>query len=270
MSIYRPGFKKQWSDPSGNLDWFNCTMAAGAMALDFDTLGHADVLPGTLRSHSGDSVGGTGLNSPGLERAWAFYGQVLHVETGDDFASVIAALRAYRAVVAQGMYGALPRIYRSKLNSLGFTGPHAAVLLPEFRASDGATLFGDPLNDRYIWVPQSAVRSFMAALGAAELGSASKLFFATSDPHKPVVTDPVKYAHTVVVTADPFVNIRENPSAGSADVGNLNKGAKVTTTWLRRYGGAYIVGGQKRTDWLGFTHNGETDWIARAYTKVVI
>jgi hypothetical protein len=184
VSTYRPGFKRQWSDPSGNLDWFNCTMAAGAMALDFDTLGRVDVLPGTLRSHSGDSHGGTGLNSPGLERAWAYYGQVLHVETGGDFAAVLVALRAFRAVVAQGMYGALPKAYRSKLNSIGFTGPHAVALLPEFNAA-GDILMGDPLNDRYIWVPQAAIRSFMAALGAAELGSASKLFFAVSDPHKP-------------------------------------------------------------------------------------
>ena len=266
---YRPGFKKQWGDPSGTLDWFNCTMAAGAMVLDFDTLGHVDVLPGTLRSHSGDSSGGTGLGSPGLERAWAYYGQTLHVQTGDDFAGVVTALRSYKAVVSQGMYGALPKVYRSPLNSLSYTGPHAVALLPEFQA-DGDVLMGDPLNDKYIWVPQAAIRSFMAALGAAQLGSASKLFFASSDAHKPVVIDPVKYVHTVVVTADPYVNIRETPSAGSADVGNLNKGAKVATTWLRRYGGAYIVNGQKRTDWLGFMHNGETDWIARAYTKVVV
>jgi len=266
---YRPDFEKQWGDPTTTLDWVNCTMAAGAMALDFDTLGHVDVEPGVLRSHSGDFSGGTSLNSPGLSRAWAYYGQVLHVQTGDDWASVITALRAYKGVVLQGVYGALPKAYRSPLNSLGFVGPHAVYLNPEFQ-DDGDALMGDPLNDKYVWVPQSALRSFAAALGAAELGSASKLFFATSDSHEPVVTDPVGYAHTVQVTARPYVNVREAPSAGSADVGNLAYGVKFKTTRLRRYGGRYIVNGTIRTDWLGFTHNDEEDWVARAYTKVVV
>lgn len=266
---YRPGFKKQWNDPSGTLDWFNCTMASGAMALDFDTLGHVDVLPGTLRAVSHDSIGGTGLGSPGLETAWAHYGQVLHIQTGADFPVMMTALREYRAVVAQGMYGALPKAYRSPLNSLGFTGPHAVALLPEFQ-SDGDVLMGDPLNDKYIWVPQSALHTFMAALGSAELGSSSKLFFASSDAHRPVVTDPVPYVHTVEVTASVAVNIRENPTGASADVGDFKHGARFKTTHLRRYGGRYIVNGTMRTDWLGFLHNGETDWVARAYTKVVI
>lgn len=265
---YRPDFEKQWGDPTTTLDWVNCTMAAGAMALDFDTLGHVDVEPGTLRSHSGDFSGGTGLNSPGLSKAWAYYGQVLHVQTGDDWSSVIAALRAYKGVVLQGMYGALPKAYRSPHNSLGFVGPHGIYLNPEFQP-DGDVLMGDPLNDSYIWVPQGALRSFAAALGAAELGSSSKLFFASSDAHKPVVADPVDYVHTVQVTASPYVNIRETASAGAADVGNLAYGAKFKTTHLRRYGGRYIVNGTIRTDWLGFIHNGEEDWIARAYTKVV-
>jgi hypothetical protein len=265
--VYRPDFEKQWSDPTTTLDWYNCTMAAGAMALDFDTLGHVDVEPGTLRKRSGDLSGGTGLGSPGLSRAWAYYGQNLHVETGDDWSGVIGALRAYRGVVLQGMYGALPKQYRSTLNSVGFTGPHAVYVNPEFQA-DGDALMGDPLNGKYIWVPQSALRSFAAALGASQLGSSSKLFFATTDAHKPAVTDPVAYVHTVQVTAD-RLNIRESPSAGSLDVGNLAKGYRLKTTHLRRYGGRYIVNGTIRTDWLGFSHNGETDWIARAYTKIV-
>ncbi len=269
MAVYRPEFVKQWNDPTTTLDWKNCTMAAGAMALDFDTLGHVQVLGGQLRSVSGDKIGGTGLGSPGLTRAWAHYGQELHVESGDDWAAVMAALRAYRGVVLQGMYGALPKEYRSPLNSLSYRGPHGVYLTPEINGS-GSILMGDPLNGKFIWVPAGYLHNFASALGAVEYHSSSKLFFATSDPHKPVVTDPVKYAHTVVVTADPYLNIRETPSAGAKDVGNLKKGAKIKTTWLRRQGGRYIVNGTMRTDWLGFTHDGETDWIARAYTKVVI
>jgi hypothetical protein len=262
---YRPTFEKQWGDPTTDLDWVNCLMAAGAMGLDFDTLGHVDVEPGILRKHSGDFSGGTDLAD--LAKAWAYYGQTLHVQTGDDWAGVIGALRAYKNVVLQGIYGALPKAYRSPLNSLGFRGPHGVDLNPEFNAG-GDILMGDPLNNKWIWVPQSALHAFASALGSAEHGSARQLFFATSDAHKPVVTDPVRYAHTIEVTAT-VVNIRENPSAGSKDVGDLKHGARIKTTWLRRYGGRYIVNGHLRTDWLGFTHNGETDWIARAYTKVV-
>ena len=269
MTAYRPKFVRQWSDPTTTLDWLNCTMAAGAMALDFDTLGHYQEWGGELRAACGDKVGGTGLGSPGLEQAWRHYGQRLYVETGDDWAGVMRALKAHRNVVLQGIYGSLPKIYRSKLNSLGFAGPHAVDLNPEF--NDGSILMGDPLNDKWIWVPESALKSFAAALGRKEYGTSSKLFFATSDAHVPVptVTDPVDYVHTVQVTASPYMNIRETASAGAADVGNLAYGAKFKTTHLRRYGGRYVVNGVIRTDWLGFIHNGEEDWVARAYTKVV-
>jgi hypothetical protein len=266
--VYRPRFKKQWNDPSGNLDWLNCTMAAGAMALDFDTLGHANVLPGTLRSHSGDLSGGTGLGDPGLTRAWRYYGQILHVGTGEGWSSVLTSLRAYRGVVLQIMYGALPARYQSPLNSFSFAGPHAVYLNPEFQ-SDGDILMGDPLNDKFIWVPGSYLRSAAAVLAKDQTGDSTELFWASTDAHKPVVTDPVAYIHTVKVTASPYLNIRESASAGSADVGNLAVGTKVKTTRLRRNGGRYIANGQVRTDWLGFIHNGEEDWIARAYTTVV-
>jgi len=266
MGVYRPKFKAQWNDPTTTLDWFNCTMTSGAMGLDFDTLGHVDVMGGTLRSHSGDHVGGSNLAA--LEKAWAYYGQDLHVQTGGSWSDVTTDLHNYKGVILQGMYGALPKAYHSTVNSIGFTGAHAIYLNPEFNAN-GDVLMGDPLNNKFIWVPQAALHSFAAALGAHELGSSSRLFFAASDPHKPVVSDPVPYVHTVRITADPYVNIRETPSAGYAAVGNLNKGVTVKTTHLRRYGGRYIVGGQLRTDWLGFMHNGEEDWIARAYTTVV-
>ena len=273
MTVYRPKFVKQWNDPTTTLDWFNCTMASGAMALDFDTLGHIQVMGGTLRSHSGDSSGGTGLGSPGLTRAWAYYSQILHDHVGETFGDALAALRQYRAIVLQGMYGQLPAAYQSPLNSLSYTGPHAVVLLPEFNPA-GDVLMGDPLNDKYIYVPQVHLRNFAAALGAHDLGYSipQRIFFAASDAHVPVVVpapDPVPYIHTVEVTASPYVNIREEPRASSADVGNLAKGARVKTTLLRRKGGAYVVAGVVRTDWLGFLHNGETDWIARAYTRVV-
>jgi hypothetical protein len=168
------------------------------------------------------------------------------------------------------MYGELPARYQSPLNSFSFAGPHAVVLLPEFN-SNGDILMGDPLNNKYIFVPQTYLRSFANALGKKELGAASPqdIFYASSDAHKPVVVDPVPYVHTVEVTAT-TLNIRETPSASAADVGDLKRGARIKTNYLRRKGGAYTVNGVIRTDWIGFLHNGETDWVARAYTKVIV
>lgn len=276
---YRPKFVRQWNDPTTRLDWFNCNMASGAMALDFDTLGAVQKWGGQLRAHSGDYVGGTGLNDPGLTRAWRYYGQTLHVRTGNHWHDVMASLKEYRAVVLQGWYGKLPARYQSQLNSFSFVAGHSVVLLPEFK--DGNILMGDPLSDRFTWVPERYLKAFAEELGRRELGASTpqRLFYAVSDAHvpakspalpptAPTVTDPVKYVHTVQITAT-TLNIRESASASSKDVGNLRRGARIKTTHLRRKGGSYTVGGTRRTDWLGFTHNGETDWVARAYTKVV-
>jgi hypothetical protein len=80
--------------------------------------------------------------------------------------------------------------------------------------------------------------------------------------------DPSPYVHTVEVTAS-TLNIRESATGASADVGNLPKGTRIKTTHIRRNGGVYTLNGVKRTDWLGFSHNGETDWVARGYTKLI-
>lgn len=268
---YRPKFVAQYDDPSTTLDWLNCTMASGAMGLDYDTLGHVQVLGGTLRSHSGDSVGGTGFGDPGLTRSWAHYGQTLHVGTGGHWDDVMAALKSGRNVVLQGMYGSLPKAYRSPLNSLTFTGPHAVDLNPEFNAM-GDILMGDPLNNKWVWVPQIVLSRFAEALGYREYGATSpqKIFFAASDAHvaAPAVIDPVPYVHLVEVTAT-TVNIREQATAASPDRGDFKRGSKIKTTQLRRHGGRYTINGVVRTDWIGFNHDGETDWVARGYTRVI-
>jgi len=269
--VYRPKFVHQYDDPTTSLDWFNCTMASGAMALDYDTLGHVQVLGGQLRNVSGDHIGGTGLGSPGLTTSWAHYGQVLHVGTGGHWDDVMTALKHGRGVVLQGMYSALPKAYHSKVNSLGFGGAHAVYLNPEFNA-DGSVLMGDPLNEKFIWVPQAALRSFANALGAHELGASSpqRIFFASTDPHVIVVNpDPQRYAHKVKVTT-PTLHVRTSPTTTAKTIApDLHAGDTVTTTWLRKRGGAYTVSGTIRTDWLGFPRAGKTVWIARAYTKVI-
>jgi hypothetical protein len=270
---YRPKFVKQFNDPTTTLDWFNCTMASGAMGLDFDTLGHIRVLGGQLRAVSGDYKGGTGLGDPGLTRAWDHYHQVLHVGSGGHWDDVMHALKAHRGVILQGLYGALPKAYHSPLNSGTFEGPHAVYLNPEFKSTE--LLMGDPLNDKFIWVPQIALERYANALGSREYGAShpQKVFYAASDAHVPVVppvTDPVPYKHKVKVTASPTLNVRSGPSAGTPTVSpDLKNGTIVTTTQLRRSGGRYVINGTVRTDWLGFIRDGKTVWIARGYTVLV-
>ena len=272
MPVYRPRFIKQYNDPTTIYDWDDCNMAAGAMALDFDTLGHVQVLGGQLRAASGhgSTPGGTNLND--LARGWAHYGQALHIGTGNHFADAMTAIKQVRGVVLQGLYGALPKAYHTPHNSQGFAGAHSVYLNPEVDAH-GSILMGDPLNDEWIWVPQAALAAFANALGSSQLGASNpqRIFFATSDPHVPAVTpsDPQPYIHTVQVTATPNLNVRAQPNTSSAIVGSLATGAKVSTTALRVRGGAYSVSGVVRTDWLGFTFKGATAWIARAYTKLV-
>jgi hypothetical protein len=267
MAVYRPIFRKQWDDPTTVWDWDNCTMAAGAMALDFDTLGHIQVMPGTLRAVS-PHKGGGGDNLPDLAAAWAHYGQVLHVQAGLHWDDFLTDIKQVRGVVLQGLYGALPKTYHSPHNSLNFGGAHAMYVNPEVNAA-GSLLVGDPLEDDWKWIPQAALLAYARALGSSQLGASSpqRLFFATTDPHVPAVqpSDPMPYVHTVQVTATPNLNVRAQPTTNSAIVGSLKTGATVSTTQLRVRGGAYTVSGVVRTDWLASSGG----WIARAYTKLI-
>lgn len=100
-------------------------------------------------------------------------------------------------------------------------------------------------------------------------GEAWKSVDVIEKPPAPTPVDPSKYVHTVKVTASPYVNIRATWSAKSADVGNANHDTTISTTQIKRHGGAYIVGGRTRTDWLGFVRNGRTVWVAAGFTKLI-
>jgi hypothetical protein len=271
--MYRPKFVPQYNDPTTTLDWYDCTMASGAMGLDFDTLGHIQVLGGQLRNVSGDTSGGTSFGTPGLTQAWAHYGQVLHVETGHTFDDCINNLKQSRGAMLMGMYSALPLAYHSPLNSHNFGGPHCVYINPEHNSS-GEWLMGDPLNDHFIWVPQAALLRYANALGSNQLGASipQRIFFSVTDAHVPAVipTDPKPYVHTVQVTASPTLNVRAQPTTTAAIVAPaLAHGQTIKTTLLRVNGGKYVVGGVVRQDWLGFLRNGKTLWVARGWTKLI-
>lgn len=181
---YRPTFRTQNpatdpKEPYGSESasrgedhgWANCTMAAGAMVLDFDTLGSKAVWGGDLRHHQSDQEGGTDLND--LKEAWAYYGQTLSIRSGNGWDDVQADRAAGRALVLQGE-GGTP-------GAGVYTGGHAIAVLPETK-SDGKWLIGNPECTGFEWVSESALRDW------AENWSSS-IAWARSDPHLSGGTD---------------------------------------------------------------------------------
>jgi hypothetical protein len=183
---YRPTHRRQdpASDPAepgggessgaGNdHGWANCTMAAGAMALDFHTLGRLKEWGGDLRHHQGDQDGGTDLYD--LRDAWAAYGETLSIRSGAGWSGLTADREAGRFLVVQGS-GNVP-------GSATFDGGHACALGPE-NAADGDWLFGDPLASGWQWVSPSSIRTWM------EAWAGSGLAYARSAAHDPGTSPP--------------------------------------------------------------------------------
>lgn len=175
---YRPTFRTQnpatdpkepyggeSSDRGYDHGWANCTMTAGAMVLDFDTLGATAVWGGDLRHHQSDQEGGTDLND--LKQAWSAYGQTLSIRSGNGWDDVEQDRRDGRAIVLQGE-GGTP-------GAGTYTGGHAIAVLPETN-SEGKWLIGNPECTGFEWVSPSALRDW------AENWSSS-IAWARSDPH---------------------------------------------------------------------------------------
>ena len=179
---YRPTHKQQdpgidaaeptneSSDVGHDHGWSNCTMASGAMALDFHTLGETRLWGGDLR-HSGqpDMSGGTDLYD--LQIAWAEYGAALEIRSGQGWDAVRADHSDGRAIVLQGS-GNVP-------GSATFDGGHAIVVLPETH-SDGRWLQADPLCTGPQWVNEYELQEWATdySIGIA---------YARTAAHKPEV-----------------------------------------------------------------------------------
>lgn len=143
---------------------------------------------------------------------------------------------------------------------------------------------GDPLADgRYAGCPNgyqvysfSLLRRAAGALDLSGLGTSAyrplgdgKAYILLGPKDPAPVADPVVYRHKVKVLVNGLA-IRNRPRTTSAKTGSFDKGQIITTTKLMRHGGRYRgPAGKVRTDWLGFTRQGRTDWVARAFTKVV-
>jgi hypothetical protein len=164
---YRPRHKQQNPDvdpheptsESANAGydhgWSNCTMASGAMALDFHTLGQRDVWAGDLRHAPGqpDMTGGTDLWD--VEKAWAHYGEDLDIRSGDGWAECRADHDEGRALILTGE-GNVP-------GSATFDGAHAIAVLPEVR-DNGDWLIADPLSTGPEWVTEASLRTWAERL----------------------------------------------------------------------------------------------------------
>lgn len=194
---YRPTFRKQdpAADPrepgggessSRGTDhgWSNCTMASGAMALDFDTLGDRELWGGDLRHKQGDLEGGTDLYD--LRAAWSAYGRTLTIRSGAGWEGLKDDREAGRFLVVQGE-GNVP-------GSETFDGGHACVVGPETNG-DGKWLFGDPLASGWQWVTASSIRDWMEAWAGSGLAWArSAAHPASTDPPPPADTTPYDQA----------------------------------------------------------------------------
>lgn len=167
---YRPRHKQQNPDvdprePGGGESsnaghdhgWSNCTMTAGAMALDFHTLGGTDVWGGDLRHAPGqpDMTGGTDLWD--VEKAWSHYGADLSIRSGAGWSAAIADHDAGRALILTGE-GNVP-------GAATFDGGHAICILPE-TGHDDDWLMADPLSTGPEWVTEGALYEWAARLSS--------------------------------------------------------------------------------------------------------
>lgn len=140
---YLPHHRNQFTDPSENRYHphglalarahraSNCTMNAGACALEAHTKGKVNVLGGDLRHHQSDQTGGTDLAD--LRQAWAAYKQLLAVRSGSGWAGVKSAIAEGRGVVLQGDSEA----FAENTCSGKYDGDHAIYISPVSRSVGG-------------------------------------------------------------------------------------------------------------------------------------
>lgn len=174
--MYRPIFRPQYPDPTTTLDWYNCTMSSGAMALDFHTQGKEQVWGGTLRTLSGDTSGGTNIDN--LQTAVGkLGGYKFEDHRGEPWANVVTALKAGKGVILQGDYDVFTGMSTCQSS---FDGDHAIYLNPEFNSTKTAVLVGDPLCKTWKYIPLTTLRAYTEKLSLRVVKTTSKLYFATT------------------------------------------------------------------------------------------
>ena len=154
----------------------------------------------------------------------------------------------YRRYSFAGLHELTAVATRSGVNGVA----EMAFMDPNYGWPDGETGY----TPRLIWMPYGVWHpAFMASGG-----------WAVIPDHDKVIRTRRKYVRKCI--AKQAVNVRSGPRLSARRVTTLADGAKFTSTKLEKQGGAYTgPGGKRRTDWLAFTRNGRTVWVARAYIR---
>lgn len=219
--MYRPIQRKQIGDPTTTLDSTACTLEAGAMALDFHTLGKLQLWGGNLAVHCGKTyayIAAHGTSLPDIQKAWSYYGYTLVNKTRHTFKDMMADLQSGRGVILQGDYDQFS--YETKCQK-NFLGNHGIYLNPEFGTKPttanpeflGVTvLMMDPLCGAPKYVPATELRKFAEKFARPILGTQSpqQILYAVTAAHPstpvPVPTPtptptptPVPVAHRISI-----------------------------------------------------------------------
>lgn len=163
--MYRAPNRRQLSDPTEDRydhppespsahRSANCTMAAGATALDWHTEGDVAVQGGDLRHRQGDLTGGTSLYD--VLDGWQTYGQSFEIREGP-WADVLDTWEWGDGVLLQG----LSEVFTSGCAAT-FDGPHCIFVPPDESAGDMAV--ADPLCADYHRESLSTLRAYAEGL----------------------------------------------------------------------------------------------------------
>ena len=171
--------------------WSGCTMSAGAMALDFHTLGAIRKWGGDLR-HSGqpDMSGGTDLYD--LQIAWSMFGETLEIRSGSGWDALRKDRSEGRAIILQGS-GNVP-------GSATYDGGHCICVLPETH-SDGRWLQADPLCTGPEWVNETDLQFWASDFSTS-------IAYARTAPHLPEA-DVVTGSDDVMFNVAPMTTHRD-------------------------------------------------------------
>jgi hypothetical protein len=269
---------------------FNCTCAAGAVALDRWTLGRLRTTGARVRLLTGDTIGGTTLRqvAAAIERGWGFS---LDVHTPMDFLAMEQRIHAGQGGIIQGRES----VYRGTRfqSSETFGGNHASFMNEGRNWHQGSDAFWraeeylifNPLADGRrkgiaqspYWVPRDLVVEWCGKLDVADpatkylplgQGLVYVAFTRDTEPHLhseygAKQTSPFPL-HLVTHRATPSkapINVRAQPKARSALVGTLPVG-----TTIRAYGVATggLASGTRK--WY-CAHDGK-HWISASKVKV--
>jgi hypothetical protein len=193
---HRPLFISQRDDPFTTHDFDLCTMACGAMALDYHTEGKVRMRGGELvaKARLTDKQIDDGTNLGDVAAAWARVAKekgdpsiVLQIRRNTPWSDVTDALDHGRAVILQGNYNALADRFTCQAGTMAGNGGHAILLLPETKR--GMILVGDPLCPKgsdFKFIPEAELRKF-----AEVFSSKSNVRHANTKPFSRTAPAPV-------------------------------------------------------------------------------